>query len=182
VKTLTIFIIFLTFLSSCVSQKQAKNFKLSSNDKIITLHDFKGKALLLYFGFASCPDVCPVSLSKIKSVVKKLTPDERKKLNVLFVSVDYKRDKPSDVDKYAKYFEKTFMGATGTKEQIELIAQRYGVYYEFVPLEDSAFDYTVDHSSYVYMINHKGELINQVRSDKMNANTVKEIQNIINEI
>jgi protein SCO1/2 len=74
---------------------------------------------LLYFGYAKCPDVCPLSLSFLGAAFKKLTPDQIKKIKVIFVSVDYEHDKPEDVADYAQNFYPEFVGLSGTQNQID---------------------------------------------------------------
>lgn len=178
-KKLLIYLCFQLLFASCHTESGVKNFELTTGqNKVITLDNFKGKVLLLYFGFASCPDVCPMSLSKINSLVKKLKPNIKPLVQTLFVSVDYKRDTPEDTQEYAKYFNKDFLGATGTKEQIELATLKYGVNYKFVELKESEMEYTVDHTSYLYIIDKKGKLITQYSSDNLNTDTLKIIEQL----
>ena len=132
------------------------DFQLKSGDKEISLRDFSDKVTILYFGFASCPDVCPMALSYLNGVLQKFPHSED--TQVVFVSVDHKRDTPKSVDKYAKYFNQNFIGATGPKEEIDQITKNYGVYYKFIDMKDSEMGYTVDHTSRFFIIDQQGRL------------------------
>lgn len=118
----------------------------------------RGKPSVLYFGFASCPDVCPLSLNKLIKVLDKEDPKLQAQINKVFISVDYKRDTVAIVDEYAKYFAPDFIGLSGTKEQIESVTKSYAVHFEFVPLKDSAMGYTVDHTSRFYLLDENAKL------------------------
>ncbi len=139
------------------------DFEVSHISGKIKKDDFKGKVLAIYFGYMSCPDICPTSLSSLASALKSF--DEKKvKDNFagLFISVDQGRDKVENLDEYAKYFHKTFLGATSHKQNIDDIVKRYGTYYKKVPLPNSAIDYSVAHTSYIYFFDKEGNFIAKV--------------------
>lgn len=134
-------------------------FKLKSYDGDIELRDFRGKVVVAYFGFLNCTEACPQAMTIIRGALKKLTSAEKKKLKVLFISVDPERDKLVDLYQFSKYYDDDLvLGLTGTRENIGEVTKKYGVFYELVELEGSALDYTVDHSSRFYMIDGDGEL------------------------
>ena len=135
------------------------DFHLKTNKGEFTLQNLKGKPSVLYFGFTSCPDICPLSLSRLTKAIDKIDKDIHNKINKVFISVDYKRDTPEKVQEYANYFG-NFIGATGSKEEIEAMTKKYAVHFEFVEMKDSAMKYTVDHTSRFYLLNSKGELVN----------------------
>jgi len=154
------------------------DFQLEGKSKTYTLEDLKGKPSILYFGFASCPDVCPLSLSKLNKAIDKINPDFHTLINKVFISVDHKRDTPKKVQKYAQYFGDSFIGLTGSKEQIDKMTKAYAVYYKFVPLEDSKMEYTVDHTSRFYVLDQKGKILNtfsDVINDKDFSKLLKRI-------
>ena len=134
-------------------------FKLTHISGPFSEEKLKGKTSVLYFGFASCPDVCPLSLNKLIKVLDKEDPKLQSKINKVFISVDYKRDTPQLVDEYGKYFAPDFIGLSGTKEQIEDITKKYAVHFEFVPLKDSAMGYTVDHTSRFFLLDENAKLV-----------------------
>lgn len=138
-------------------------FTLVSDQGLKSLKDFSGKTVILYFGFASCPDVCPMALSYLNGALRDFPED---KIQVVFVSVDHQRDTPESVGKYARYFNEDYVGLSGNKEQIDKVAKQYGVYYKFIDLKSSQMGYTVDHTSRFFIVDKKGELQKVVRSDE----------------
>lgn len=141
-------------------------FTLQSHKGAVSLSDFKNKVVVIYFGFLSCTEACPVSMSTMVGAIKKLTPAEREKLQVLFVSVDPERDDLKSLHDFSKHYVASaggnpdiIMGLTGTKEDVDAVSKLYGVFFELVDLEGSGLGYTVDHSSRFYMVNTAGELV-----------------------
>lgn len=148
------------------------DFNLKHISGPYTLDNLKGKPSVLYFGFASCPDVCPLSLNKLMKVVDGIDPKLHKKINKVFISVDYKRDTPKLVDEYGKYFGDDFISLVGTKEEIDKVTKNYAVHYEFVPLKDSAMKYTVDHTSRFFILDRLGKVVGSY-SDIVNDSQFK---------
>lgn len=135
----------------------ALNFTLpSSLNKPVSLADYRGKVVLLYFGYTTCPDVCPTTLNDLKQAVQELG-DQRDKVQVLFVSVDPERDTAQRLAAFLKYFDPSFVGLTGSVADIEAIASQYGVFFQ-KNMAQSATDYLVDHTSAVLVINPDGYL------------------------
>ncbi len=148
------------------------DFTLHSKEGPFTLEQLKGKPSILYFGFTSCPDICPLSLSRLTKAIDKIDPKIHDKINKVFISVDYKRDSPATVHDYAAHFG-NFIGLTGSKEEIEAITKKYAVHFQFVEMKDSAMKYTVDHTSRFYILNEQGKLVNSF-SDLINDPKFKE--------
>ncbi|MBC75187.1 MAG: SCO family protein [Halobacteriovoraceae bacterium] len=153
------------------------DFTLQSEKGEVSLSDFKGKVVILYFGFTTCPDVCPMSLSYLNSALKGV---DEEKVQVLFVSVDHKRDDPKSVDMYAKYFDESYVGVTGTKDQIDEVTKKFNVFYKFIPLENSKIGYTVDHTSRFYIIDENGVVQKAIRSDEDPKVFKKELKSVMN--
>ncbi len=148
------------------------DFTLQSKDGVFTQEKLKGRPSILYFGFTSCPDICPLSLTRLTKAIDKVDPKIHDKINKVFISVDYKRDTPVSVQEYASHFG-NFIGLTGSKEEIEDITKKYAVHFQFVEMKDSAMKYTVDHTSRFYILDSKGKLINSF-SDLINDPKFKE--------
>ncbi len=123
----------------------------------LSLHDLRGKVVLLYFGYTQCPDICPTSLALMSQALNQLNKEELTKVNGLFVSVDPDRDNTVRLEEYTHYFHPNIIGATAEKEEIDKITKMYGAAYRMVK-SDSAIGYIVDHSSYTYIIDKKGRL------------------------
>lgn len=122
------------------------------------LPDYRGKLVLAYFGFASCPDVCPTSLGAMKAAMSTLSESEQAAVRGLFISIDPERDTPQKVEQYAQYFHPNFHGLSGTPEGVAHVAKQYGALYRKVETPESSMDYTMDHSSIIYLIDQQGVL------------------------
>lgn len=153
------------------------DFTLKSEKGEVSLSDFKGKTVILYFGFTTCPDVCPMSLSYLNSALKGV---DRENIQVVFISVDHKRDDPKSVDMYAKYFDESYVGVTGTEDEIDKVTKQYKVFYKFIPLENSKIGYTVDHTSRFYIIDKDGVVQKAIRSDEDPKVFKAELKSVLN--
>lgn len=129
---------------------------IRSNGETFRLSDQKGKIVLLFFGYTSCPDVCPTTLAELKLAMDDLG-DKTNLIQVIFVSVDPQRDTPEKIQNYADHFNKGFVGLSGTVEELETIWKDYGIFREEVQ-SDSAFGYIVNHTARVYLIDMDGNL------------------------
>jgi len=138
------------------------NFILNSEDGEVSLEDYRDQLVLMYFGFTSCPDVCPTALSTIAASMRELTPGLEAQIQPLFVSVDPGRDTLDNLAQYSAYFHPRMLGITGSIETLDALVKSYGAYYRHIPLENSALGYTVDHTSRVYLINKEGQLVSTI--------------------
>ena len=142
---------------SVATQLPGGDFTLQSNHGDISLHDFKGRLVLLYFGYTYCPDICPTSLALMGQAINKLTPAEKEQVQGLFVSVDPERDTLKHLEEYSQYFGANIIGITGKKEEIDNITKRYGVGYR-IQKKDKNGNYTVDHSAVTLLIGKDGKI------------------------
>ncbi|OGG94253.1 MAG: hypothetical protein A2527_04970 [Candidatus Lambdaproteobacteria bacterium RIFOXYD2_FULL_50_16] len=129
---------------------------IDQNNKPFKLSSLKGKAVILFFGYLTCPDVCPTTLMELKQLREDLGRDAER-MQVLFVSVDPERDTPEKLKDYLTNFDPAFLGLTGTPEVIAKVAQQYKVAYSRRE-QRSSMGYTVDHSAASYLVDTKGEL------------------------
>ncbi len=135
----------------------APNFRLTdANGKPFILNANKGKIILLFFGYTFCPDVCPTTLSEMKLTMDKLG-DNAENVQVIFISVDPGRDTSAHMQKYVERFNPTFIGLSGTEQELEPIWNEYGIFREVVP-GTSATNYIVNHTARVFMVDTKGYL------------------------
>lgn len=138
--------------------KPAPDFELARADGgELKLRDQRGKVVLLFFGFTSCPDVCPATLGDAKRLLAGLG-DDADQTEYLFVTVDPDRDTPEVLSKYVSIFDPRIIGLTGSDDTLSAVWDEYGVYVEKVPLEGSAQDYTVTHTARVFVIDAEGRL------------------------
>lgn len=117
----------------------------------------RGKVVVLEFGFTHCPAVCPASLAMLAQARQKLGP-HADRLQVVFVSVDPERDTPARLKAYLAQFDKSFIGLTGTPEQMAAIRKDYGITATKFPAPGGQPGYQMGHSSYLYFIDKKGML------------------------
>jgi protein SCO1/2 len=134
------------------------DFTLQSAAGPVALQDFRGKVVLVYFGYTYCPDICPTSLAATAEGLKLLTPEELARVAVIFVSVDPERDTPARLKEYGEFFHSAIVGVTGTAAEVAAIARRYGVFYARQPVETAGGGYVVDHTSDTYIIGADGRL------------------------
>jgi protein SCO1/2 len=121
-----------------------------------TLGDYHGKAVVLFFGYTHCPDVCPTTLARLAQARKLLGP-EAERVQVLFVTLDPERDTPQLLARYVPAFDPSFVGLTGTQQQIEAAAREFKVFFQKVP-GPTPDTYTLDHSSGSFVFDPKGHV------------------------
>lgn len=133
-------------------------FQLTDADgKTVTEKDFAGRKMLVFFGFTSCPDVCPGGLQVISAALAKLGA-KADKVAPLFITLDAERDTPAKVGEYAKSFGPKLIGLSGTPEQVTAAAKAYRVYFKKVPGSEPG-NYNIDHSSIIYLMDETGQYI-----------------------
>jgi cytochrome oxidase Cu insertion factor (SCO1/SenC/PrrC family) len=124
--------------------------------KRVTDQDFRGKFMLVFFGFTYCPDVCPTALQVMAAALDKLGPNAERITPVL-ISIDPERDTPAQLAVYVKSFHPRLVGLTGSPAEIDAVAKAYRVYVKQVPDPKSTAGYTLDHSSIIYVIGPDGK-------------------------
>jgi protein SCO1/2 len=152
------------------------DFTLFQGDKAVSLSDFRGKLVVMYFGFASCPDVCPTTLTIIASALKQLSPEEMQNVQPVFISVDPERDQGEKLDAYATYFHPGFIGITGAPDEVQKVVNQYGGFFIKVD-SDSALEYTVEHTSKTYIVSKDGKYVSILPHDMTRDLAVKAIRN-----
>lgn len=120
--------------------------------------DFRGKLMLVYFGFTGCPDICPTDLQAIGLALDKLGADAAH-VQPLFISVDPERDTAEHLAEYMPLFHPRLIGLTGSADAIRHAADAYKVYYAKVPLGNDPADYTVDHTAFIYLMDREGNYL-----------------------
>ena len=143
-------------------QPTGGDFTLTGSDGPVALADYRGKVVVLYFGYTFCPDVCLISLSLIAQAFSGLDVDALQRVQGVFISVDPERDTPQRLGEYVPFFHPRLIGATGTEEQIAAVARMYGSSYRKHPKGDDG-TYAVDHSSVTYIIAADGKLTDMLQ-------------------
>jgi protein SCO1/2 len=141
------------------------DFELTRHDGTpFRLSELRGRHALIFFGFTMCPDVCPMTMSRITSALERLGPEAREQLVTLFVTVDVERDTPEVMADYVRGFDVPLIGLTGTRAEVDQVVKQYNASYEITP-SDSAGGPAVAHSTYVYLIDTAGKLVYLFRHD-----------------
>ena len=155
-----------------------KELSLTGHDgKARTLADFRGKAVVLFFGYTHCPDICPTTLADMAGVVKKLGADAAR-VQVLFVTLDPERDTPEVLAKYVPAFDPAFLGLIGDAAATQRAAKEFRIFYEKRP-GNAPGAYTVDHSGQSYVIDPQGRLRLFVRNDRIAQDLAEDLRALL---
>jgi len=140
------------------SPKLMSDFTLtSSSGEQVSLSDYRDKVALLYFGYTYCPDVCPATLGELAKARRELEPEEREAVQVIMVSVDPERDTPETLGQYLSHFDPSFVGLTGTEEELAAATKPFGIFYQ--KNEGSVESgYLLDHTATVAALDKDGYL------------------------
>lgn len=147
-------------------EPQGGDFTLQSLSGPVSLADFRGKVVMIYFGYTMCPDICPTNLAIMADALRQLDKEALQKgatpaVQGIFISVDPQRDTPLRLSEYVGYFHESIIGLSATPKQIKEVAQRYGVAYQRA-IDNSASQYAVDHSSETYIVDAQGKLVQRL--------------------
>lgn len=135
----------------------AADFKLDSLQGPLRLDDFRGKVVVLYFGYTFCPDICPTSLALLAQALSSLEDKQLNQVQGIFISVDPARDTPERLAEYARFFHPSLLGATASPDSIAQLAKAYEVGY-VLQAPDGEGNYAVDHTSVTYLVDTEGRL------------------------
>jgi len=133
------------------------SFTLQSTTGKVSLEDFKGKIVVLYFGYTACPDICPTSLAILTSAFNSLDEKDQQQIQPILISLDPERDTAEKLKDYVAYFIPKMIGLTGSLDEVKRIAKNYKVSFRKTDT-DSAMGYVVDHSSIYFIIGRDGNL------------------------
>lgn len=136
---------------------------VNGSGKTVTDEDFRGKYMLVYFGFTHCPDVCPTTLLMMSNALTSMGK-AADKIQPIFISIDPERDSPKATALYTSHFSKNLVGLSGTPEQVKHAAESFKVFYTKVEQKNSALGYVVDHSGFIYLMGPDGKYIDHFAS------------------
>ena len=161
------------------SSQFGDDFELQSVDGAVKLSDFSDKTVLLFFGYTNCPDVCPVTLANVSRAMKMMGPEKAEQLQMIFVSLDPKRDTVEHLNNYAQFFNENFIGLTGSKESLDTVVMQYGAVYRITEMNDSAIGYSVDHSTKLYLIDKNRNIAHYFSYDSSPVDIAAKITQIL---
>ena len=144
-----------------------------------SLADFRGKLVVLFFGYTHCPDICPTTLADTAAALKTLGPDAAR-VQVLFVTVDPERDTPELLAKYVPAFDPGFLGLYGDADATQRAAKEFKIFYEKRP-GSAPGAYTMDHSAQTYVLDAQGRLRLLVRNDRIAQDLAADLRALLGE-
>jgi protein SCO1/2 len=150
----------------------------NSSGQTVTDRTFRGKYMLVYFGYTYCPDVCPTTLNAVADALDRLGT-KADALQPIFITVDPERDTPSVMKQYTAAFTPRLIGLTGSVAQIADVAKEYHVYYAKHRTGPGPNDYSMDHSSILYLMGPDGRFIAPLRADESGAEIAKELSKLM---
>jgi protein SCO1/2 len=146
-------------LSARVDEGYGGDFSLQAPDGPVSLEQYRGRVVLIFFGFTSCPDICPIALSVIARVFAELDAEEMKKVGALFVSLDPQRDTPEVLLEYTGYFHPDIVGISGQIDDIKQFATSYGIRFERKEMASSPIGYVINHPPDILVVDRNGQLL-----------------------
>lgn len=151
-----------------------------ANGVSFRLSEMRGNTVLLFFGYTSCPDVCPTTMAELKQALEKLGEEDAKHVRILFVTVDPARDTSERVQEYVDHFNPDFVGLSGTESELAEVWKDYGVFRENVE-GNSAAGYLVNHTARVTLIDRNGNLRLSYAFDTPVDNIVHDLKLLLKE-
>lgn len=139
------------------SPNPAFNFKLTSANGDMALADYRGKVVLVYFGFTSCVDICPITLANIAQALRSMKASQAEDVQLIMISLDPKTDTPEKLEEYVTQFYPSFIGVTGSEETLAEVASLYGIFYEKHG-DMSSMDDLLDHTSTLFVLDREGNV------------------------
>lgn len=156
----------------------ARKFTLTDHQgKQRTLEDFRGKLVVIFFGYTQCPDVCPTTLSEMANVMK-LLGDDAAKLQVLFVTLDPERDTPAMLANYVPSFHPSFLGMIGDKAATEAVVNEFKLFVQKIPAKTGK-GYTIDHTAGSYLYDTQGRIRLFIRHGQGAEPIVRDIRTLL---
>lgn len=189
-----IFAVFVSFYASEINKSPVKTAEqnakaliggpfslVNHHGKDVTHEDFKGKYMLVYFGYAYCPDICPMDLQIMSEALDQLPPAVLSEITPIFITVDPNRDTVEIMAQYVPAFHENMIGLTGSEEQTKAAKKSYRVYAAREKIEEGADpdSYLVNHSAFIYLMDRAGEYVTHFRSMADPAQIAERLQKII---
>ena len=157
----------------------APDFTLLNQDRqFVSLSEYHGRVVLLFFGFTNCPDECPATMAVWRQVDSMLGADAEQ-VTYLFITVDPVRDTPEQLKAYLSIFSPTFVGLTGSSDDIEFVARSYAAFFANIPLAED--DYLVDHTTLTHLIDQDGNLIRAYPYGTLSDDIVADIRYLLDQ-
>ncbi|MEA3334756.1 MAG: SCO family protein [Chloroflexota bacterium] len=161
------------------ANREAADFELmASSGDLYRLSDHQDKVHLLFFGYTSCPDVCPTSLSEARQVLEGLG-DDAEQVQVLFITVDPERDSVTKLANYTAAFHPAILGLTGDQDELAVVRDEYGIIAEKKIFSESALGYLVNHTARMFLVDQEGNLSYSYRFKTPAEDILSDVQHLI---
>ena len=171
-------IIYTVILISVLTFSYLKTKKESEYNPFKLKELNNNKITLLYFGFLSCPDACPTTLSKISAVFKEMSPELLSKVSFLFIDLDPERDTFLKLQNYTAFFHPKIIPISLSLEELSLFSRYFGISFLKVPLK-SAMGYTIDHSTQIVVVSPDRKILKEIEHDTPKKNILLELNKLI---
>lgn len=146
-----------TFHGTVIQSPEASfDFTLTSSNGDVSLSDYRGKLVVMYFGYTFCPDICPATLANVGQALRDIG-SQADDIQVIMVSLDPERDTPEKLSQYVNQFHPSIIGITGTKEKLDEVASLYGIFYQKAE-GSNATGYLIDHTATLLVLDREGYL------------------------
>jgi len=155
------------------------DFTLDGPDGPVSLSDMRGKAVLIFFGYTSCPDVCPISLARINACFSAMDEEELDRVQALFITLDPERDTAETLEKYTSYFHPKIIGLRGEVEDIDTVTAQYGIAYSRDPMPGSALGYSISHPTDILLLDGSGDVVEIVPHDAKSRDLLARIRSLL---
>lgn len=169
-------------ITTTVTANVAKggDFTLTAPDGPLSLSDLRGKVVLIFFGYTSCPDVCPISLARIDASFSALEASELERVQALFITLDPERDTADRLEKYTRYFHRNIIGLRGDEQATRAVAGQYGVDYSKNLMPESALGYSISHPTSILLLDAEGRIVENVPHDAKSKYLLSRIRELLN--
>lgn len=155
------------------------DFTLDGPDGPVSLSDLQGKAVLIFFGYTSCPDICPISLARINACFSAMDEEELDRVQALFITLDPERDTAETLEKYTSYFHPKIIGLRGETEDIDAVTAQYGITYSKDQMPGSALGYSISHPTDILLLDGSGEVVETVPHDAKSRELLARIRSLL---
>ena len=155
------------------------DFTLEGPSGPVSLRELRGKVVLIFFGYTSCPDVCPISLARIDACFSQMSDDELERVRALFITLDPERDTLDRLAKYTGYFHPNIIGLRADVEGINSVTAMYGIEYSRDAMPDSALGYSISHPTDILVLDASGKIVDALPHNTPPAELLARIRDLL---
>lgn len=176
----TLFVVVSLYAGAGTAASRGGDFTLEGPRGPVSLSDLEGKVVLIFFGYTSCADVCPISLARIDACFSAMGEDELEQVQALFITLDPERDTAETLKKYTDYFHPQIIGLRGDVAEIDAVTAQYGLTYSKEPMPGSALGYSISHPTDILLLDQQGNIVETVPHDAKARYLLARIRAILN--